>query len=83
MAGGAGGLARASEMEGGEGSTVGEWVWSTKINQFAFYSQSTVSGRNQGDAPTSHFFLKSYVVLMEVIGQMRIAERNKGRQCLP
>ena len=54
MAGGAGGLARASEMEGGEGSAVGEWVWSkTKFNQFAFNSQSTVSGRNQGEAVTS------------------------------
>ena len=59
MAGGAGGLARASEMEGGEGSAVGEWVWSkTKFYLFAF-SQSTVSGRNQGEAPTSHFVVCS------------------------
>ena len=64
MAGGAGGLARASEMEGGEGFTVGEWVWSTKINQFAFYSQSTVSGRNQGEAPTSHFVLRGDTLRM-------------------
>ena len=53
MVGGAGGLVRASEMEGGEGSAVSEWVWSkTKFNQFPF-SQSTVSGRNQGEAATS------------------------------
>ena len=60
IAGGAGGLVRASEMEGGEGSAVSEWVWSkTKFNQFAFYSQSTVSGRNQGEATASDVVLNS------------------------
>ena len=47
IAGGAGGLVRASEMEGGEGSAVSEWVWSkTKFNQFAF-SQSKVMSSAQ------------------------------------
>ena len=79
MAGGAGGLVRASEMEGGEGSAVGEKVWSTKMNQFAFYSQSTVLSRRRDDICCPKF----YVVLMEVLDGYELLNGAKDDNASP